>query len=145
VALLETTSPGPQLLRTAADAGVRVRIGTVPPDALADFRPSTRTVTLGPKLKDATGRAQASVLAHELHHVADWSRVGPLFNNSFNCYQTEASAFQTEAAVWTQLRGNTPPSDALESHLDDLAQGVQSGRSEFWIHLAGEYAHECIS
>jgi hypothetical protein len=144
VQLLQTTTRGVPLLRTAADAGVTIRIAAPPAGALASFRPRTKTITIGERLGRASPRAQAAVLAHELQHVADWTKVGRLFGNAFNCYQTEASAFTTEAGVWRELRGDQAPTNSLESGIEAIARGVDSGKPNFWIGLASDYVDECV-
>jgi hypothetical protein len=143
VDLLRGTSKGPDLLTTAAAANVHVRIGRAPTGALAAFRSRTRTVTMDTRLMQYSARGQAAVLAHELRHVADWSKVGGMFaNNTLACYNTEASAFQTEAAVWSELRGDRPPADRLESQVEEIAQGVKRGDAKFWLELGGDYLEE---
>jgi hypothetical protein len=144
IELLRGTHEGPDLLKTTASAGVTIRAGTAPPGALAAFRHRSRAVTLDTRLLNYSARAQAAVLAHELRHVSDWSKLGPSFaDNPLTCYGTEANAFHTEAAVWTELRGASGPADRLEQEVDTIAQGVQHGGAGFWLSLGGDYLDEC--
>ena len=112
---------------------------------MAAFSSRTRSVTIDTRLLQYSPRAQAAVLAHELRHVSDWSRVGGMFgNNTLACYNTEASAFQTQAAVWSELRGDRPPADKLEYELEEITQGVKRGDVKFWLELGGDYLEECV-
>jgi len=144
IALLRGTSRGPALLETAAEARVALRVGTAPAGALAAFRSRARTVTVDGRLVRYSPRGLAAVLAHELSHVADWSKVGALFaGNTLSCYSTEASAFRTETAVWHDLAAGTAPADRLEEEVDAIAQGVDHGGPGFWLSLGSDYLDEC--
>jgi hypothetical protein len=144
IALLRGTSRGPALLKTAAEGRVAIRVGTAPPGALAAFRSRARTVTVDARLVRYSPRGLAAILAHELSHVSDWSKVGALFaGNTLSCYSTEASAFRTETAVWDEIAGGTAPADRLEEEVDAMAQGVDLGGPGFWLSLGSDYLDEC--
>jgi hypothetical protein len=144
VALLRDAGRGPALLKTAAEARVAIRVGTAPPGALAAFRSRARTVTVDARLLRYSPRGLAAVLAHELSHVADWSKVGALFaGNTLSCYSTEASAFRTETAVWHDLAAGAAPADRLEEEVDAMAHGVDHGGPGFWLSLGSDYLDEC--
>jgi hypothetical protein len=143
ITLLRGTTRGGPLLRAAAESGVSIRVGTVPPRTLGMFRPSTRAVTIGSFVARSSARAQAAVLAHELRHVADWKQGARLLDSTLNCYAREASAFQTEAAVWDEIKGSLAPSDAVESEVDDITQEIDAGHLDFWLWLGKDYHDEC--
>jgi hypothetical protein len=142
--LLRTTSKGPGLLETAARAGVTIRLGPVPSDTMAFFRPSARAVTLSTTLASQSVRGQAAVLAHELRHVSDWAGIGRFAqSNSLSCYGGEASAFMTEIAVWHEVQGARPPIDALEIKEDDIATAMDTEGIGFWLHVGQLYHDQC--
>jgi hypothetical protein len=141
--VLRSTSLGPALLRTTAEKEVQIRVGRASPDAAAQFSTRSRTITIDSSLMRYSDRALAAVVAHELRHVSDWARSGPMFGNSFSCFDTEANAIKTETAVWRELRGSSPPEDALEYALDELDHEVAHGGARFWLGVGGDYLADC--
>lgn len=145
VSTLARTSRGPTLLAAAADAGVVVSRGAVVSHAWGQFRPATRTVTLDSGIDGSRPQARAAVLAHELQHVADWARLGRALETTLGCYATEANAFGTEAAVWSEQWGGNPPAprDDLEQQLNAITTLQAADPEAFARRLVELYAPEC--
>jgi hypothetical protein len=141
---LAATTEGPGLLATAARAGVALRVATLGNNIDAAFEPKSRSITLDTSAAGMSARAQAAVLANELRFVSIWAGpAGILPHTGLTCIQEETSALATEMAVWKQLRGDTPPADALESAEDKLAQALDSRGVGFWADQAMKSRANC--
>lgn len=145
VAALQTTPVGTDLLRTAADANVSVRVGQVAPNAWAQYTPRTRIVLLSREISGFSAQGQAAVLAHELQHAADWAQIGSSVGTTQGCFDTEATAFRTQTAVWTAFypRGLPRATNDLEQQLNNVSRSIQSNPDSFYRQLTQLYQREC--
>ncbi len=148
IGVLQQTSRGSQLLRTAANAGVVVVRAAVPSQAWADFRPDGLVVTIGTSTDGFSAQDRAPVLAHELQHASDLVLMGPaVMSTTRGCYTTEANAFGTEAAVWADIwQGRLPqPRNQLETELNAVTQAIATNPGAFVDQLLAVYHSECAS
>ena len=146
--VLQQTSRGPQLLRTAANAGVVVQRGTVPPQAWADFQSNGLLVTIGTSTDGFSAQDRAPVMAHELQHAADLVQKGlAAVSSTSGCYATEEDAFATEASVWTDVwKARLPqPQNQLEAELNAITRAIATNPQGFTSQLLTVYRSECAS
>lgn len=146
VAMLETTADGTRLLEAAADAGVQVRRGLVPPQSWAAFSPRGNSVILGLETAAYPPREQSPLLAHELEHASDWVTRRSELGTAEGCYGTERRAFETEARVWEDLTGGelpSPPGNELQEQLNTITRAVTRNPEQFAEQLTRVYGYQC--
>ena len=125
VGLLWQWPEGKDLLRAAADHGVRVFVAPdIPRQAFAGYSPRARAIGFNPQFTETSTWMVASVLAHELKHAMDdWTgeRQGDAFDD---CVGREQEAYKVEArfARWLfEKQGEVPsPRDVRQTlSIDD--------------------------
>lgn len=144
IAVLGTLDEGRALLKIAADDGVRVERDQTDPNLLASYSPSTKTITLDPRLDSYSSWVRATILAHELQHAAD-DAAGNLSFTPANCYLAEETAFRRQAQVWAGLWQNRlPPNvDSMHQMLNEITLTVARDPTGFVKSLVSAYRSEC--
>ena len=113
VGLLWQWPEGQDLLRAAADHGVRVMVAPdIPRQAFAGYSTRARAIGFNPQFTETSTWMVASVLAHELKHAMDdWrgERQGDSFDD---CVGREQEAYKVEArfAKWLHEQQGEFPS-----------------------------------
>ncbi len=141
---LRKVTGGEWLVRVAAENGVAVAEGALPPGVLGEFVPSQRLVTISSELGRSSSWVRASVLAHELQHAAD-AASGNSPRTPAQCLAAESNAFRRQTAVWNQLWQTKLPADAdsLHAELNDITRTINHNPELFAAELADRYRSEC--
>jgi len=126
VGLLWQWPEGKDLLRAAADHGVRVGVvASFPRAAFAGYTKEARAIVFNPRFTETSTWMVASVLAHELQHAKDHRddvRMGDSFDH---CVAREQVAYKTEArfAQWLlQQQGGFPSFQDVRGSLSEADQ-----------------------
>jgi hypothetical protein len=136
---------GIDLLRWAADSGVRITRGQTPPGVLGTFSPDSRVVTIDQRLDAYSTRERAAVLAHELQHVMDFAS-GKDITSQEGCYASEERAYQMEAKVWRAIWspfGEPAGANSMEDQITGLSHSIENDPEAFIAYMLRSYGNQC--
>jgi hypothetical protein len=136
---------GVDLLRWAADSGVRITRGVTAPGVLGSFDSNSRVVTIDQRLDANSQWERAAVLAHELQHVVDFAS-GQNVTSPQNCYLSEERAFQTEARMWAAMwwpHGYPVGANSAEDEITRTSLAVRRDPEGFVRDIVPSYTNEC--
>ncbi len=146
LALLENVPVNAEALRLASERQVTIRFENLPAPHVAVFR-APATIALSPRLRSEDRRVLASLLAHELLHVADYAR-GSIGTTAAACIDAEVRGLVREGQSWESLTG--PAGLQAADTAFELAENrrlsvVQRGLTAVRLHIESLYGAACDS
>jgi hypothetical protein len=128
---LESTDVGKQIGQDIRDNNVGIKFGQTEQNAVAQFDPNTKEITLNESLRGADTSVLAAHLAHEGTH-AQWDAQGK--HNSIN---QEYHAFKNESDVWEQVKGDTE-----DPRCDDVSKLISMGEGNAKLIISRQKSYQ---
>jgi hypothetical protein len=141
---LRDSDVGRSLLTSAATHDVHLVRGQVPSGAYALFGSRSNSVTVDRRMDASSDWERAAVLAHALHHAADFAE-SRLDGSPDACYSSEAGALITEAAMWAQLWNDRLPTaqNGAQSDLNTITLSIAQDPFGFMANTLSSRPQDC--
>jgi hypothetical protein len=141
---LRESEVGRSVLTSAAAHDVHLVRGQAPSGAYAVFGSRSNSVTVDRRMDAYSDWERAAVLAHALHHAADFAE-GKLDGSADACSSSEAGALITEAALWAHLWDDrlSTAQNSAQSDLNTITLSLAQDPFAFMANMLNAPTHDC--